>query len=114
MINSNDIVFDLKKALEQVGGDREMLKEIIGIYCEEYPKQLLRIQQAMDKNDTVTVGEVAHTIKGAVGNFGAKSAFETALSLEKIGKSKDLSGALGAFGALKEKLEQLEREPKNI
>ncbi len=114
MTNSNDIVFDLEKAMEQVGGDREILKEIIGIYCEEYPKQLLQIQQAIDKNDTAVVGEVAHTIKGAVGNFGAKSAFEAALYLEKIGKSKDLSVALSAFGALKEKLEQLERELKKI
>ncbi len=114
MVGSNDIVFDLEKALEQVGGDRKLLKEIIGIYCEEYPKQLLQIQQAIDKNDTATVGEVAHTVKGAVGNFGAKSAFEAALYLEKIGKSKDLSEALSAFGTLKEKLEQLKQELKKI
>lgn len=114
MEDNDNIVFDLKKALEQVGGDREILKEIIGIYCEEYPKQLFQIQQAIDKNDTAVVNEVAHTIKGAVGNFGAKSAFEAALYLEKIGKSKDLSGALSAFAVLKEKLEQLERELKAI
>ncbi len=113
-MDSNDIVFDLKKALEQVGGDRKILKEIIDIYCEEYPKQLREIQQAIGKNDTATVGGVAHTIKGAVGNFGAKSTFEAALRLEKIGKSKDLSEALSAFGALKEKLEQLEQELKKI
>ena len=114
MADNNDIVFDLKKALEQVGGDREILKEIIDIYCEEYPKQLSQIQQAIDKNDTATVGEVAHTIKGAVGNFGAIAAFEAALCLEKIGKSGELSKAMSAFSELKEKLEQLERELKKI
>ena len=113
-MGNNYIVLDLKKTLEQVGGDRELLKEIIDIYCQEYPKQLLRIQEAIDKNDTAAVGEVAHTVKGAVGNFGAKSAFEAALSLEKIGKSKDLSEALSAFGTLKEKLEQLKQELKKI
>ncbi len=114
MVGNDDAIFDLKKALEQVGGDRELLKEITNIYCEEYPKQLLQIQQAMDKNDAAAVGEVAHTIKGAVGNFGAKSAFEAALYLEKIGKSGKLSETLSAFGALKEKLEQLEQELKKI
>jgi len=113
-MDSNDIVFELEKALEQVGGDRELLKEIIDIYCEEYPKQLLQIQQAMDKNDTVVIGEVAHTIKGAVGNFGAIAAFEAALYLEKIGKSKKLSEALSAFAALKKELERLELELKKI
>ena len=111
-MGNDDAIFDLKKALEQVGGDRELLKEIIGIYCEEYPKQLLQIQQAIGKNDNATVGKVAHTVKGAVGNFGAKSAFEAALCLEKIGKSGEPSKALSAFGALKEKLEQLEQKLK--
>ncbi len=110
----NDLVFDLGKAQEQAGGDQELLKEIIGIYCAEYPKQLLQIQQALDKNDLAAVGEVAHTVKGAVGNFGAKPAFEAAFCLEKIGKSKELSKAPGAFRALKEKLEQLEQELKKI
>ena len=113
-MGNDGIVLDIKKTLEQVGGDRELLKEIVDIYCQEYPKQLSRIQQAIDKNDTATVGEVAHTVKGTVGNFGAKSAFEAALSLEKIGKNGKLSETLSAFGALKEKLEQLEQELKKI
>jgi len=108
----NNTVFDLKKALEQVGGDQEILKEIIGIYREEYPKQLRQIQEAMDKNNAAEAGNVAHTIKGAVGNFGAKPAFEAALRLEKIGKSGDLSEALKAFEALKGELERLEGELK--
>lgn len=113
-MGNNDIVLDIKKTLEQVGGDRKLLKEIIDIYCEEYPKQLSRIQQAIDKNDTATIGEVAHTVKGTVGNFGSKSAFEAALYLEKIGKSGKLSVALNAFDALKKELERLELELKKI
>ncbi|MBL7197385.1 MAG: Hpt domain-containing protein [Candidatus Omnitrophica bacterium] len=111
-MDDNSVVFDLQKALEQVGGDREMLKEIINIYREEYPKQLQEIQEAIKKNNAATVDSVAHTIKGAVGNFGAKPAFEAALNLEKIGKSGNLSEALDAFNTLKAELELLEQELK--
>ena len=109
-MDSNDIVFDLTKALEQVGGDREVLKEIIDIYCQEYPKQLQQIQEAIDKKNAVMAGNVAHTIKGAVANFGAKPSFGAALNLEKIGKSGDLSHAKEAFDVLKKELERLDRE----
>ena len=112
---SNDddkIVFDPKKTLEQVDGDQDMLKEIIGIYSKEYPEQLQQIQEGLKKNDAITVAEVAHTIKGAVGNFGAEAAFEAALNLEKIGKSGDLSRAQKAYEGLKIELERLNQELK--
>ena len=113
MDNRNN-VFDLEKALRQVGGDRDMLKEIIDIYGDEYPKQLQQIQEGMEKDDAVTVAQVAHTVKGAVGNFGAQAAFEAALNLEKIAKSGNISAAERAFEALKTELERLGQELKKI
>ena len=113
MDNKNN-VFDLEKALSQVGGDRDMLKEIIAIYGDEYPKQLQQIQEARERNDAVTVAQVAHTIKGAVGNFGAQATFEAALNLEKIAKSGNISEAGRAFEVLKTELERLNRELKKI
>ncbi len=112
MIDNRNSTFDLNKALEQVGGDQEILKEIIDIYRREYPKQLHEIHEGIEKNDAAKIAQVAHTIKGAVGNFGAKPAFEAALRLEGIGKSENLSEAVGAFDALKGELERLEQELK--
>ncbi len=115
MMNNNDgRIFDPQMALEQASGDQEVLKEIVDIHCQEYPKQLHEIQESIDKNDAATVKQVAHTIKGAVSNFGAKPAFEAALRLERIGKSGDLSEVESAFTALKTELERLEQELKKI
>ncbi len=103
-------VFDLNKALEQSGGDKELLKEIINIYNQEYPKQLQELHEAIEKNKPDVVNRVAHTVKGAVANFGAKPSFDAALNLEKIGKSGDLSHAKEAFDVLKKELERLDQE----
>lgn len=106
--------FSLEKALEQVVGDREMLKEVIDIYRQEYPKQLEEIQRAIERKDAEAIRLVAHTIKGAVANFGAKPAFETALALENIGKSKELSNAGNVFNKLTAELKRLDEEFKKI
>ncbi len=111
--NANS-VFSLEKTLEQVGGDREVLKEVINIYRQEYPKQLEEIQQAINKKDADALRLIAHTIKGAVGNFDAKPAFETALALENIGKSGDLSNAENVFNKLTQELKRLDEEFNKI
>jgi len=108
-INGNN-VFSIEKTLKQVGGDKEVLKEVIDIFRQEYPKQLKEIRQAIKKKDAETVRRVAHTIKGAVGNFGAEGAWNKALSLENIGKSEDLSNAVDAFNILKTELKRLDKE----
>jgi len=107
---NDNSAFSLEKALKQVVGDREMLKEVINIYRQEYPKQLEEIQQAINKKDAEALRLIAHTIKGAVGNFDAKPAFETALALENIGKSGDLSNAANIANKLTAELKRLDEE----
>jgi HPt (histidine-containing phosphotransfer) domain-containing protein len=114
MSNNKEAAFDLQMALKQVDNDQEMLKEIINVLLEEYPKQLNQIREYIKKNDAAMIRQTAHTIKGAVSNFGAKPAFEAAFHLEKIGENGDLSGAENAFTALKVELERLEQELKKI
>ncbi len=47
---------------------------------------------------------LAHTLKGAVGTFGARPAFEAALRLETMARSNDLAQAEPAFVALEDAL----------
>lgn len=103
-------VFSIEKTLEQTGGDRKVLKEVIDIYRQEYPMQLEEIRQAVSKKDANALMRVAHTIKGAVSNFGAKSAFEAALALESIGKNGDLSNAADIASKLTAELKRLDEE----
>ncbi|MFH1552809.1 MAG: Hpt domain-containing protein [Candidatus Omnitrophota bacterium] len=90
------------------GGDRKLLKEIIKMYTEDYPKKLRQIREGIEKSDAETVARVAHVIRGAVSNFEAKDAFEAARRLKKIGKSRDLEKAEAAFAELENKLKRLE------
>jgi PAS domain S-box-containing protein len=96
-------VMDIKAALELVGGDEDILREVVGVFLEQdYPEQLQRLKDGIDQHDAQAVKAAAHSIKGAVRSFGGSALSSTALRLEEMGRNNDLSGA----GAALQELEQ--------
>jgi two-component system, sensor histidine kinase and response regulator len=97
------VIVDKNQILDRVGGDIELLGEVIALFIDDYPQTLSEIRGAIHKGDPDSLGRAAHTLKGAVSNFGARAAVQAALALEDMGKSRDMTGATIA-------LEYLERE----
>jgi HPt (histidine-containing phosphotransfer) domain-containing protein len=110
MTFSDDLpsIFDLDDALEKVGGDKEILEEILIVFSESYPDQLNELKNAIDSGDTPTVERAAHTLKGSVGVFSAKKALETAFRLETMGHEGNLEEATAACIKLEQEIEELE------
>ncbi len=94
-------------ALEHVGGDEGLLQEIAALFLDEYPKTMAEIRVALEKGDARALERGAHSLKGSVGNFGAATAFQAALRLEMIGRSRNLTGADQAFADLVGALDSL-------
>ncbi len=76
--------FDLAEALTRVDGDEDLLKELITVFAEEYPAWIADLRAAVAAADAPWVRRAAHTIKGAVDNCGAGSAFDAAFRLERM------------------------------
>lgn len=72
-------------ALESVGGDPELLLEVIDAFLIEGPQQLAAIHKSFQASDAKTLHRAAHTLKGSMRYFGAQRLFETALQLELLG-----------------------------
>jgi two-component system sensor histidine kinase/response regulator len=80
-------------ALSRVGGDVELLREVVGLFLDDYPQSLELIREAVARGDQSSLERHAHSLKGSVSTFGAQEAFEAALALEKQGRSGDLARA---------------------
>ena len=104
------LVLDRALALSRVGGDEELLREIAGLFLDDYPSLVDKIQEALAKQDAQGLERASHSLKGSVANFGAEPAYQAALELEKIGRSKDLGHAASAFLNLQRSLESLQPE----
>ena len=78
-----------------------------GLFLDTLPQQLADLRSAVDSANGPAVQRLAHTLKGAVGTFGAHPAFEAALRLETMARAGDLAQAEPAFAALEEALSRL-------
>jgi HPt (histidine-containing phosphotransfer) domain-containing protein len=94
-------------ALTRVGGDAELLCEVIGLFLDDYPHSLEKIREAVAAGDPSGVEQHAHSLKGSVSIFGAKEALEAAFWLEKQGRSGDLTGAADGLKRLEQALASL-------
>ena len=98
---------DVAAALDRVGGDEDLLKEIAGIFLEEYTSQLAAARSAVREKDAGAVQHTAHSIKGSVANFGANEAYELALRLEMMGRHNDLATSEQALAELERAVETI-------
>jgi HPt (histidine-containing phosphotransfer) domain-containing protein len=94
-------------ALSRVGGDFELLREVVGLFLDDYPRAVEKIRHAVTVNDASAVEHHAHSLKGSVSTFGAKDVFDAALALEKQGRNGDLSGAQDGLRTLENALQDL-------
>jgi signal transduction histidine kinase/CheY-like chemotaxis protein/HPt (histidine-containing phosphotransfer) domain-containing protein len=101
-------VLDRDKALETVGGDVQLLQELVRIYCSECPRWLAEIRAAISQQDSARLRRAAHTLRGSLDTLGAASASAAAMRLEAMGRTGDLTESEAAYMLLAKDLECLQ------
>ncbi len=97
---------NVEELLERTDGDLTFIAELLGLLREDYPGQLRIARAAVTNHDPITLGRVAHALKGALGNLAATQGARIAAELEAIGKS----GISADFPLAAARLDQLEVE----
>ena len=98
---------NISELLAQVEGDVSLLKELTGLFLEDCPNLMSELQDAVACGDAEGIERLAHTLKGSVGNFGARGASEAALRLQKIGKSGNLADAAESYSVLDQEIKRV-------
>lgn len=112
---SEGLVFDREAALDRVGGDTELLVELIGIFREQWPSQREAIDRAVGVADAPKIASAAHSLKSAAGNVGAMRGYHLALDLEKSAKAGEpLAGLAEKAAALREAVDSFLAEVEDF
>jgi CheY-like chemotaxis protein len=111
---AHDTAIDRERLLERVGGDASALAEVARIFLADAPRRLGEIRRAIAKRDARALRAAAHTLKGAVANFGAQSAVEAALELQKIGDAGELDEAPTVLERLEAELKAVRRALRQL
>jgi PAS domain S-box-containing protein len=100
-------VFDEVELMGRLEGDGELLAEIVGEFVEASPRLLAEVQAAVRAADAQALERAAHRLKGTVGTFAAKQAFDAALNLEMIGKHGQMARAEETLATVRRAVEDL-------
>ncbi|MFH1950952.1 MAG: response regulator [Pseudomonadota bacterium] len=106
--------FDLFSAMETVLGDEDLFQEIAGMFLETCSDNIAKIKEGIIGNDAGILEMEAHSLKGAVSNFGAKETYEAAYRLEKLGKEGKMATAAEELLNLERALNELASEMKIV
>jgi two-component system sensor histidine kinase/response regulator len=105
---TNEVV-DREVALARVDGDEGLLADLAKLFCEESPKLLSAVQDAVAKRDTAALKRAAHSLKGSISTFAARDATEAALRLEDLARAGELASAEDAYRLLVAQVERLKQ-----
>ena len=102
-----DSPFEWDAALESVGGDEAMLRDLAEMFFTECPKLMQQIREHIAGADGPELRRAAHTLKGSSHVFGAEEAADAAHRLEEIGREEAFADAEEALALLEDEVARL-------
>ena len=112
--SSGIAAFDMDAALEYLGGDADLLREIVGMFQTQCDKCMARLREAVAKGDAKGIEFAAHALKGAAANLFAQGSVDAALKLEELGRSGSIEGAKDFLAMLESEISRLQLALKDI
>jgi len=100
---------DWSSAFETVGGQRDLLVELIQVFLKESDRMLESIEKAVQDQDVQNVRISAHSVKGALGHLGALSTSVVAGEIETKAGSENVD-----FDSLRPLIDQLTKNVADV
>jgi HPt (histidine-containing phosphotransfer) domain-containing protein len=98
---------DSAELLARVENDHDLLRELIGIFKEEFPRRLQDLRDAISKHDTERVASLSHALKGMLFNLAVHNAGNRAAKLEQLARAGDKPSLKDSFSAFESEVERL-------
>ena len=91
---------DRERLMERLGGDEQLLIDVVRVFLDDCPSRLAAIKAAVDSRDAEQIRTTAHALKGAAANLSAQGLFDSAGTLERLGAEGRLEPTEAAWRRL--------------
>ena len=81
-------ILDRLEMERRIGGDRQLLHELMGIFEKEYPLLVTELRTGLVSGALPRVQRVAHTLKGMVSIFGGTALYQAANHFSSAGPDR--------------------------
>jgi len=103
-------VLDEADALGRVGGDRDLLLEMIACFAEQKGNDLPEVEAAYAARDARRLQFAAHSLKGGAGTLGGREAWECGKRVEDLARAADWAALEAAVPALLDAVTRFDAE----
>lgn len=104
---SSEIVLNLPELLIRVENDRDLLRELVAILKEEFPRLLLQLQGSVGRGDLKSVETICHGLRGMLAGLSAMPAADVAARIEQMARHANASELSPAVKLLEHEMEIL-------
>jgi HPt (histidine-containing phosphotransfer) domain-containing protein len=94
--------------LEVFEGDRDLIREVVELFLQQYPGQIAALREAMERGQAQIVERAAHSLKGSVSNFAFPAAFYSLQKLEMLAKKGNLAEGAVVLALVEEQMQALQ------
>ena len=98
---------NLDELLARVDSDRELLRELLSIFKQEFPGHLEGLQNAVACHDAAQVARISHTLKGMLSSLAVTKAVASITRLEQLAHAGEISSLRGALDAFEKEVQGL-------
>lgn len=106
-MNMVDLQWNKNFALEQTGGDEELLEELLTLFRDSSQNDFADLRGAVETGDAAVVVRAAHSLKGAAASLGIEGIRQLAAAMEADGRNESVAVAQNNITAMETLLHQL-------
>lgn len=103
---------DIEELLERTENDRELMRDLLTIFKEEFPQRLETLREAAESLNANQVVREAHALKGMLSNLAAVEPAAAVAELERLGRNNETSKFLESFLRFEAVAKELSRQVK--
>ncbi|HVN84839.1 MAG TPA: Hpt domain-containing protein [Candidatus Binatia bacterium] len=105
---------DVAELVERVGGERELLREVVAIFLEECPGRMERLNDAIRVRDLVALELAAHSLEGCLSMFAAAEGVRLTKAIARSAESGDYTDVATQYAALGDEVGRIKLELLNL
>ncbi|MBN1150414.1 response regulator [candidate division WOR-3 bacterium] len=111
---SNSENFKIVEALKRYSEQENMLKELVEIFIEQTPNEIVTLSECFEKSDFQNASRISHSIKGGASYIGAEKIRFLSENIEVSALNNDLQACVNLLKELKKALDDFIAESGNI
>jgi len=106
--------FSIEAALKRLGGNRELLNDMIGFFQDDAPDLLKQLESAVAAGEANNAQRAAHSLKGLAANFDATTVSQSASRIETLAGAGEFVTVKAMLPDLQQKVDVLLEHLKTI